>query len=101
MCYVPRKGQRLSDPRSISRQSGNPVDKYGDEWEWDPVKGEWGVQTGKEHTNVGPDGESLTVRTTRDISRSLQPMMGLAQQSRSPSEQAQWERERLCGGLES
>jgi len=55
--FEPRKGQRLSDPRSISRQSGNPVDKYGDEWQWDPVKGEWDVQTGKEHTNVGQDGE--------------------------------------------
>ena len=52
-----RKGQRLSDPKTISRQSGNPVDDYGDVWEWDPVKGERDVQTGKKHTNVGPDGE--------------------------------------------
>ena len=33
------------------------MDKYGDVWEWDPVKGEWDVQTGKEHTNIGPNGE--------------------------------------------
>ena len=55
--FIPKKGQSLSQPGSISRESGNPVDKYGNVWQWDPIKGEWDVQTGKKHTNVGPDGE--------------------------------------------
>jgi RHS repeat-associated protein len=55
--FIPKKGQSLNNPKSISRDSGNPVDKYGNVWEWDPIKGEWDVQTGKKHTNVGPDGE--------------------------------------------
>jgi len=55
--FEPKKGQRLSDPKSITRSSGNPVDKYGDEWVWDPIKGEWDVQTGRDHTNVSPSGE--------------------------------------------
>ena len=55
--FQPKKGQSLNNPRSISRENGNPVDKYGNEWVWDPIKGEWDVQTGSKHTNVGPDGE--------------------------------------------
>jgi hypothetical protein len=51
------RGQSLKNPRSITRENGNPVDKYGDKWVWDPVKGEWDVQTGDKHTNIGPDGE--------------------------------------------
>jgi len=54
--FIPKKGQSLNQPRSISRESGNPVDKYGDVWQWDPIKGEWDVQTGDDHTNVGPNG---------------------------------------------
>jgi hypothetical protein len=54
---MPKKGQNLSQPGSISRESGSPVDRYGNVWQWDPIKGEWDVQTGKKHTNVGPDGE--------------------------------------------
>jgi RHS repeat-associated protein len=55
--FIPKKGQYLNQPRSISRESGNPVDRNGNVWQWDPIKGEWDVQTGKKHTNVGPDGE--------------------------------------------
>jgi RHS repeat-associated protein len=56
--FEPKKGQRLSQPRSIQRESGDPVDKHGDKWEWDPIKEEWDVQhQDGSHTNVGPDGE--------------------------------------------
>jgi hypothetical protein len=68
--FQPKRGQRLSLPKSIARDSGNPVDKYGDVWEWDPVKGEWDVQTGKKHTNIGPDGEI----THGDNNTGRQPM---------------------------
>lgn len=57
--FEPRRGQRLSDPKSISRDSkGNPIDKYGQRWRWDEAKKEWDVQNDRDdtHTNVGPNG---------------------------------------------
>lgn len=48
----------MNNPGSISRESGSPVDKYGDQWVWDPIKNEWDVQhPDGSHTNIGPDGE--------------------------------------------
>lgn len=61
--FVPKKGQNPDNPKSLTRHSGRFVDKYGNEWQWDPQKGEWDVQhkvrgTNKTtHTNVGEDGE--------------------------------------------
>lgn len=56
--FEPGKGQRLGDPKSIPRRDGKPVDKYSDQWKWDPIKGEWDVQhPDGSHTNVGLDGE--------------------------------------------
>lgn len=57
--FEPRRGQRLSDPRTISRDSkGNPIDKYGQRWQWDRKKKEWDVQNDRNdtHTNVDPNG---------------------------------------------
>jgi hypothetical protein len=38
-------------------RQGGPIDKYGNEWKWDPIKGEYDVQNpnGK-HSNINPDG---------------------------------------------
>jgi len=56
--FVPQKGQNLSNPRSIAREDGWPVDADGNRWEWDNVKGEFDVQhPDGSHTNIGPDGE--------------------------------------------
>jgi hypothetical protein len=55
--FEPKKGQRLNNPESIKRQNGNPVDKYGQEWDWDPIKEEFDVQNSDKHTNIGPDGK--------------------------------------------
>jgi RHS repeat-associated protein len=55
--FEPGRGPSLRRPGSIPRYSGQPVDKYGDVWKWDPVKGEWDVQhPDGSHTNVGIDG---------------------------------------------
>jgi len=55
--FQPKKGQRLKNPKSITREDGDPIDKHGDRWEWDPVKGEWDVNhPDGSHTNVGVDG---------------------------------------------
>lgn len=72
--FQPKKGQRLSQPEqcdpggggclparkgNVSRESdGSFVDKRGNRWQWDPVKGEWDVQhKDGTHTNISPDGE--------------------------------------------
>jgi len=55
--FKPKRGQRLTNPGSISREDGDPVDKHGDKWQWDPIKIEWDVQhKDGSHTNIGPDG---------------------------------------------
>jgi hypothetical protein len=61
--FVPKKGQSVDNPKSLTRKSGRFVDSDGNEWQWDPVKGEWDVQhkipgsKKTSHTNVGEDGE--------------------------------------------
>jgi hypothetical protein len=72
--FEPKKGQRLSEPvqcdpggggclprrkATVNRErDGSFVDKHGNRWQWDPVKGEWDVQhKDGTHTNVSPDGE--------------------------------------------
>jgi hypothetical protein len=55
--------------RKESRGQNGYMDRHGNEWVWDPVKGEWDVQLGRSgrgqlrwlsrsgrHINVSPDG---------------------------------------------
>lgn len=44
--------------KGLTRNDGNPVDKHGDEWQWDKIKKEFDVEhPDGTHTNVGGDGE--------------------------------------------
>jgi filamentous hemagglutinin len=67
--FVPRRGYRPTQPLPRGEQHGY-IDRFGNEWVWDQVKGEWDVQlshTGKaqlgwaspsgDHVNVSPRGK--------------------------------------------
>ena len=50
-------GQKGGRPNKLPRGQGY-LDKYGNQWQWDPKKSEWDVQhRDSSHTNVGPNGE--------------------------------------------
>jgi filamentous hemagglutinin len=67
--YVPPKNWHSSEPLPRGPQGGY-IDRFGNEWVRDPIKGEWDVQLGRnatsglrnfsksgEHVNVSPKGE--------------------------------------------
>ena len=60
---LPKGGEHPFEPKKhkggdyLRDMFGRFLDKWGNAWEWDPIKGEWDVQhPDGSHTNIGPDG---------------------------------------------
>jgi len=71
--FEPKRGQSLDNPGSITKKDGMPEDKHGDQWRWDPIKGEFDVQhKNGTHTNIGPDG-NVTHGGDKNMGRDPKP----------------------------